>query len=141
MSARYTACMPDAGGELIFVYGTLRRGGSNAFRMDGAEFVSSGKVAGKLYAISWYPGLVLQGAGTVDGDLFRVGCDQLVALDEFEGISAKQIEGAEYRRVMAEVATTASQIVTAWAYEWIGPVDESKRITSGDWVQVQPPVA
>ncbi|MCW1887836.1 gamma-glutamylcyclotransferase [Luteolibacter flavescens] len=135
MSGRYTALMQDAAGELVFVYGTLRRGGSNAFRMDGADFVSSGKVAGKLYAITWYPGLVLQGEGTVDGDLFRVGRDQLVALDEFEGISANEIEGAEYRRVKTEVATADDQVFAAWAYEWIGPVDESKRIISGDWLQ------
>jgi gamma-glutamylcyclotransferase (GGCT)/AIG2-like uncharacterized protein YtfP len=132
--------MSEDNGELVFVYGTLRRGGSNAFRMDGAEFVASGKVTGRLYAISWYPGLVL-GRGpeeTVDGDVFRVGPSQLAALDEFEGISANEIEGAEYRRVRTEVTTKDNEVLLAWSYEWKGPVDETKRIRSGDWLQVEP---
>ncbi|MCW1923996.1 gamma-glutamylcyclotransferase [Luteolibacter arcticus] len=129
----------DISGELVFVYGTLRRGGSNAFRMDGAEFVASGKVVGKLYAITWYPGLVLErGPETVDGDLFRVGPDQLTALDEFEGISANEIEGAEYRRVKAEVTTGDNEVILAWSYEWKGPVEESKRVLSGDWLKAHP---
>jgi gamma-glutamylcyclotransferase (GGCT)/AIG2-like uncharacterized protein YtfP len=130
--------MSDGSGELVFVYGTLRRGGSNAFRMDGAEFITSGKVEGRLYVISWYPGLVLErGSETVEGDLFRVGPDQLVALDEFEGISANEIEGAEYRRVKTEVTTMDNQVLLAWSYEWKGPVEESKQIPSGDWLQAE----
>ncbi|MEO8614231.1 MAG: gamma-glutamylcyclotransferase family protein, partial [Luteolibacter sp.] len=44
---------------MVFVYGTLRRGGSNHFRMDGAEFITAGRIAGRMYKIDWYPGLVL----------------------------------------------------------------------------------
>ena len=130
--------MPEGSGELVFVYGTLRRGGSNAFRMDGAEFIASGKVAGRLYLISWYPGVVLDaGTETVEGDLYRVGASQLSALDEFEGISANEIEGAEYRRVKTEVTTGGHEVFVAWSYEWKGPVEESKRIMSGDWLQAE----
>jgi len=130
--------MSDDAGDLVFVYGTLRRGGSNSFRMDGANFVASGKVAGRLYAISWYPGLVLeQGPEGVEGDIFRVRPEQLAALDEFEGISANEIQGAEYRRVKTEVTTGNDEVIVAWAYEWIGPVDDAKRIFSGDWLQVE----
>jgi gamma-glutamylcyclotransferase (GGCT)/AIG2-like uncharacterized protein YtfP len=128
--------MSDEAGELVFVYGTLRRGGSNSFRMDGAEFVSAGKVTGMLYVISWYPGLVLDRGPdeTVNGDLFRVRPEQLAALDEFEGISANEIEGAEYRRVKAPVVIEECEVVPAWVYEWKGPVDEQRRIPSGDWL-------
>ncbi|RYD66536.1 MAG: gamma-glutamylcyclotransferase [Verrucomicrobiaceae bacterium] len=129
--------MSDGSGELVFVYGTLRRGGSNSFRMNGAEFVSAGKVSGRLYVISWYPGLVLDaGSETVEGDVFRVGASQLAALDEFEGISANEIEGAEYRRVKTEV-TAGDEVMEAWSYEWKGPVEESKRIPSGDWLKAE----
>lgn len=133
----------DNGSELVFVYGTLRRGGSNAFRMDGAEFVGEGFVRGKLYAISWYPGLVVEdGAGEVRGDVFRVGSDLLIALDEFEGLSAGEIEGSEYRRVITRVylhGVSTDEGIEAWAYEWIGSVDESTRILSGDWMDVVQP--
>jgi gamma-glutamylcyclotransferase (GGCT)/AIG2-like uncharacterized protein YtfP len=130
----------DTAPELVFVYGTLRRGGSNAFRMDGAEFVASAEVSGRLYHISWYPGLVLgRGKGMVTGDLFRVGPEQMKALDEFEGISANEVEGAEYRRVKATAVIEHIEALSAWVYEWKGPVAEERRIASGDWFDVVQP--
>lgn len=134
---------PDIDWELVFVYGTLRRGGSNAFLMDGAEFVGRGRVEGKLYAISWYPGLVLErDMGWVTGEVYRVSQEQLRALDEFEGISANEIEGAEYRRVGAAVALEGmpyDDTLNCNAFEWKGPVSEEKRIPSGDWLEVIEP--
>lgn len=114
--------------HLVFVYGTLRRGGSNAFRMDGAGFVAAGTVDGRLYRIDWYPGIVLDpAAGPVRGDLFRVAPDQLAALDMFEG--------PEYRRVETVIATDGGGCETAWVWEWILPADESARIPGGDWLE------
>jgi gamma-glutamylcyclotransferase (GGCT)/AIG2-like uncharacterized protein YtfP len=128
----------DTGSELVFVYGTLRRGGSNAFRMDGAEFVGRGSVAGCLHAISWYPGLVLgNGCGRVVGEVYRVGAEHLRALDEFEGISASEIEGAEYRRVKAEVLLNDIEYCSAWVYEWTASVESRQRIPSGDWTMYE----
>jgi gamma-glutamylcyclotransferase (GGCT)/AIG2-like uncharacterized protein YtfP len=128
----------DTGPELVFVYGTLRRGGSNAFRMEGAEFVGRGRMEGKLHVISWYPGLVIgRGNGWVSGELYRVGPEHLGALDAFEGISAGEVEGAEYRRVVVPVLLEGAifeESVEAWAYEWTGPVDEERWIPSGDWL-------
>ena len=121
--------------ENVFVYGTLRRGGSHHWRMEGADFIASGTVAGRMYRFDWYPGLVLGGEGEVKGEVFAVGAEQLAALDVFEGLSAGEIEGSEYRRVKTPV-TTADGTLTAWAWEWVGPVDESMRIAGGDWLAV-----
>jgi gamma-glutamylcyclotransferase (GGCT)/AIG2-like uncharacterized protein YtfP len=128
---------PEASGELVFVYGTLRLGGSNAFRMDGAEFMGKARIAGAIYVISWYPGLVVDPeAGQVLGEVYRVGPEQLRALDEFEGVSAGEMEGSEYRRVPVEAVLLESLhgSVKAWVWEWKGPVDLSRRIPSGDWL-------
>jgi gamma-glutamylcyclotransferase (GGCT)/AIG2-like uncharacterized protein YtfP len=133
--------MPEsgAGRELVFVYGTLRRRGSNAFRMKGARFVGQGYVAGKLYTVSWYPGLVLERTGSiVTGEVFRVGPEQLHALDEFEGLAAGEMEGSEYQRLKVECvieSATMDDTVLVWAYEWKGRVDEERRIPSGDWIE------
>ena len=124
-------------GELVFVYGTLRRGGSNAFRMDGAEFVGAATVGGALYRISWYPGLVLDGDGRVTGEIYRVGAEQLRALDEFEGLAAGEIEGSEYRRVRVEADAGDDEVVEVWVYEWKGGFNEDERIQSGDWLGFQ----
>lgn len=123
----------DAPNELVFVYGTLRRGGSHHWRMDGAEFVRSGVIRGRLYRFDWYPGLVADDAGgEITGEVYAVGAELLAALDLFEGLSAGEIEGSEYRRV--RVTVSGGDPVTAWIWEWLGPVDEARRITGGDWL-------
>ena len=128
----------DAARELVFVYGTLRRGGSNHFRMDGADFIRAGSVCGRIYRFDWYPGLVLaEDAGEIIGELYSVGAGLLAELDCFEGLSAGEIEGSEYRRTRIMVAGSANP-VAAWIWEWLGPVDESRRIASGDWLEAMP---
>lgn len=123
--------------ELVFVYGTLRSGGSNHFRMAGADFIAAGKVSGRMYRIDWYPGLVLGADGDeISGEVYAAGLELLAALDVFEGVSAEEVEGSEYRRVRAEVDTGAGNPVLAWVWEWRGTVEESKRIPGGDWLAV-----
>jgi len=117
----------------VFVYGTLRREGSNHFRMEGSSFLGEATVRGRLYKIDWYPGLVLDPAGDpVPGEVFEVGPEQLAALDEFEGVSAAEVEGSEYRRVET-IAQLESGPMTVGVWEWIGPVKEADRIR--DWLE------
>lgn len=124
--------------ELVFVYGTLRRGGSNHYRMFGADLVGEGVVEGAIYRIDWYPGLILGGEGWVIGEVYAVDAAQLLELDAFEGVSAGEVEGSEYRRVKAEVQRRGGGTVEAWVWEWIGPVDDSRRVAEGDWLLVEP---
>jgi gamma-glutamylcyclotransferase (GGCT)/AIG2-like uncharacterized protein YtfP len=115
--------------ETVFVYGTLRRGGSNHHRLDGAEFVAMATVRGRLYRIDWYPGLIAdENAGEVIGEIHRVPAGMLPALDDYEG--------AEYRRVKMDVRSVNGEPANsrAWVWLWDGPVDESRRISGGDWL-------
>lgn len=122
--------------QLVFVYGTLRRGGSNHFRMAGAEFLAPGTVMGRMYKIDWYPGLVLDDAGDeIHGEVFSIGPELLGELDVFEGVSAGEVEGSEYRRVPVTVVLQDSRTVTAWVWEWLGQFDESRRVREGDWLK------
>ena len=126
----------DTAVQRVFVYGTLRRGGSNHFRMAGAEFISCGTIAGRMYRIDWYPGLVLDPAGDeVHGEVYVVGPDLLSVLDIFEGGSVGEVEGSEYRRVETTVMKQDSQTLSAWVWEWRGPVDESQRVSGGNWLK------
>lgn len=126
----------DPSAQLVFVYGTLRRGGSNHFRMAGAEFIAAGTITGWMYRIDWYPGLVLDDAGDeIHGEVYSVGPELLSALDIFEGLSAGEIQGSEYRRVQATVMKQDSQTLAAWVWEWLGIVDESQRVSGGDWLK------
>ena len=122
--------------QTVFVYGTLRKGGSNHFRMAGAEFVTAGTIRGRMYRIDWYPGLVLDDSGDeVQGEVYAVDAELLAALDVFEGLSAGEIEGSEYRRARATVVARDSRILEAWVWEWLGMVDESRRVSGGDWLK------
>ena len=126
----------QAAPQLVFIYGTLRRGGSNDFRMAGAEFITCGTITGRMYRIDWYPGLVLDEAGgEIHGEVYAVDPELLSALDGFEGLSAGEMEGSEYRRVQTTVIQKNSCILTAWVWEWLGITEESQRISAGDWLK------
>jgi len=121
---------------LVFVYGTLRKGGSNHFRMEETEFVADGTVSGRLYAIDWYPGLILDPAGDpIIGEVYAVGTARLKALDEFEGVSANEFQNSEYRRVKTMFLPREGDPFEAWVWEWLGPVNEGTRIPHGDWLR------
>lgn len=124
---------------LVFVYGTLRSGASNAFRMEGGELVSAARVRGRLYWIDWYPGLVPDdGDDWVVGEVWRVSAGMLEALDVFEGGSTAEDPDAEYRRVRVRaVGLEREREWTPWVWEWRGVRDEGRRIRSGDWMEVE----
>jgi gamma-glutamylcyclotransferase (GGCT)/AIG2-like uncharacterized protein YtfP len=103
--------------------------------MAGAEFISNGTISGRMYRIDWYPGLVLDPAGDeIHGEIYAVGPELLSMLDVFEGVSAGEVEGSEYRRVETTVMKQDSQTMSAWVWEWLGAVDESQRVSGGDWL-------
>jgi gamma-glutamylcyclotransferase (GGCT)/AIG2-like uncharacterized protein YtfP len=117
--------------ETVFVYGTLRRGGSNHHRLHGAEFIAMATLRGRLYRIDWYPGLVADGnSGEVTGEIHHVPASLLAALDDYEG--------PEYRRVRMAVRPSQGTVPEchAWVWLWNGPVDETRRIANGDWLAV-----
>jgi gamma-glutamylcyclotransferase (GGCT)/AIG2-like uncharacterized protein YtfP len=121
--------------EIVFVYGTLRRGSSDHFRMAAAKFVAEATVSGRLYRVHWYPGMVLDEAGdAIHGDVYEVDKDTLAILDVFEGFAAGEVEGTEYRRLRTAVILADKRVVEAWVWEWIGTTDEIKRLSNGDWL-------
>ena len=61
--------------ELLFVYGTLRRGSdhANAARLAReSEWLGTATLVGTLFRVSWHPALVLVGDDVVTGDLLRL---------------------------------------------------------------------
>jgi gamma-glutamylcyclotransferase (GGCT)/AIG2-like uncharacterized protein YtfP len=124
--------------EPVFVYGTLRRGGSNHFRMDGADFVGSGKIAGMIHRIDWYPALVCGGERSVKGELYQVGSEHLHALDIFEGITPDSDAPREYRRIKVGVSLDSGKSEEAWVWEWIGGLDGAEPLVGDDWLAYEP---
>lgn len=117
--------------EHLFVYGTLRSGSGHPMHevlAAAAEKVGAATVAGRLYRIDWFPGLVLdEGSGRVHGDLWRVREPTVfVTLDDYEG--------EEYERRTVEVAA-AGERFAAFAYVFTAAVDDLVLIASGDWLE------
>ncbi len=124
--------------QAVFVYGTLRKGGSNHFRMAGAEFAGSGKISGKMVRIDWYPALVPGADSFVRGELYLVSDETLGALDRFEGITPDATEPREYRRVKVPVFLESGETNDAWVWEWIGSLENVEPIEGEDWLAFEP---
>lgn len=113
----------------LFVYGTLRKNGSQQERMKNAVFLAEATVSGQLYQIDWYPGAVIDESQRmrIHGELYQVPDTLLAELDVFEG--------SEYKRVKVNTLTTKHEIVGAWIWEYARPTEGKKIIASGDWLQ------
>ena len=109
----------------VFVYGTLRLGETYHHLMSACEYLGPRSTAPEyeLVNIGRYPGLIMDGATSVRGDLFLVTPEILEKLDEYEGYpedysrESIDLEGAE----------------TAVAYIYRLNVENCPKIVSGDW--------
>jgi gamma-glutamylcyclotransferase (GGCT)/AIG2-like uncharacterized protein YtfP len=115
--------------HLVFVYGTLRRGGAGAMsiRFPTSKFIADATVSGSLYDLGAYPGLLLKESNSsVIGEVYEVDDETLNKLDDFEASS-------HYVRKQVEISLDTQRKV-CWVYE---PDPEfyslHTLITSGDW--------
>lgn len=83
--------MDAARPHLVFVYGTLKRGGPNHALLAGQTCVGPARLAPghALYSLGEYPGLVAEPASPdrVIGEIWAVDAVGLAALDELEGLA------------------------------------------------------
>jgi gamma-glutamylcyclotransferase (GGCT)/AIG2-like uncharacterized protein YtfP len=93
--------------HLVFVYGTLRKGESNAHFLDNAKCVDENcTIEGQLYDTGYgYPALFMEkGAFPVKGELYKVTSEQLKRLDRLEGYEAGALNNL-YERVVEKIST------------------------------------
>lgn len=117
--------------HLVFVYGTLRRGGAGAMsiRFPSSQFIAEAKVSGSLYDLGPYPGLLLNASNSlVMGEVYEVDDEILNRLDDFEASS-------HYCRKQVELSP-GTQSRMCWTYE-PNPDFYSLHtlIASGDWLE------
>ena len=117
--------------HLVFVYGTLRRGGARAMsiRFPDSKFIAAANVSGSLYDLGPYPGLLLNESNSlVIGEVYEVDDEILNKLDDFEASS-------NYWRKQVEISLPGHRSM-CWTYE---PNPEfyspRKLISSGDWIE------
>ncbi len=115
---------------MLFVYGTLRQGHSNAHLLDGlGSYVGTATMRGTLCRVAHYPGLVDRGETPVRGELFQFADEErsFPPLDAFEG--------PEYERVLREALHEDGSTALVWVYLYRGAIEGKPIIESGDWTE------
>lgn len=125
----------------VFVYGTLRRGEQRDINrlLPAPVWVGPGHVAGALYDLGSYPGLVLGTGGEVIGEVYQVGVALERLLDEIEEVWPQ--DSGEYTRrhvpvTLRDGRAGAVQELVCLVYA-VDPARTQGRpvIGGGDWVQ------
>lgn len=125
--------MPAAANEsaprtLLFVYGTLKRGGTNHRWLGGQIYVGPARTTPgvTLYSVGEYPGLVRDAEDRegVTGELWEVDAACLARLDAFEGVP----EGLYAREPFHLAEFPAGAASRAELYRYLRKVSPSARI-------------
>lgn len=108
----------------LFVYGSLRRGFHNHYRMGDGTFRGEARLAGaRLYSLGPYPTIVFTG----DPDEWVAGEIYTVAPEILAGITEMELE-ADYLLKTVEIAGWVCSI-----YFFEKPPEGAEWIPSGDW--------
>ncbi|HJT40314.1 MAG TPA: gamma-glutamylcyclotransferase family protein [Sphingobium sp.] len=124
--------------QLLFVYGTLRRGFDGpmaCWLASVSQYRGIARAQGRLYRIDHYPGFVPGGAHWVAGDLLALSDAPtiLATLDAYEECAPHFPEPHEYRRERLLVESPSGP-VAAWTYVYALDVGGLARIESGDFL-------
>jgi gamma-glutamylcyclotransferase (GGCT)/AIG2-like uncharacterized protein YtfP len=119
---------------LVFVYGTLKKGGElhTELKSQKARFVAAGKIKGRLFRIRGesYPGALPSASREyIQGELYELEDlgSALRRLDDVEGCD----EGL-FTRKLVDV-WLGSRKVKAWTYFYAQPKNKASRIPSGSF--------
>ena len=131
--------MPGLEPSFLFVYGTLRRGGSNdiARIAPDARFESVARVRGRLYDVNGrWPALVLDpNADWVSGEIYAVPLHAWPALDALEDPVTPQHPDGAYFKVATQVEENNGAIRDVTIYTANPATTVLVRlIASGDWM-------
>jgi gamma-glutamylcyclotransferase (GGCT)/AIG2-like uncharacterized protein YtfP len=123
----------------VFVYGTLRQGDvRDITRLQPApRFVGTGSVAGVLYDLGPYPGLLLGGEGRVAGEVYAISAGLERVLDEIEEVWPQQTGEYAKRDVAVQMDGAAEAAGPVCLVYEINPgrLVGCPVITGGDWRQ------
>lgn len=125
--------------DLLFVYGTLRRGFArhSVLQRVHARYVGRGTTQGELYDLGEFPGAQKsQSASTrIIGEIYQLPnpARALRVLDEIEGFRPRDPASSLFRRDTAAILLENDKQLTAWVY-WLNREPwPTSRILSGDY--------
>ena len=124
----------DAAALHVFVYGTLRAGGSNDIaRYDPApRLMGNSRVNGTLYDLGAYPGLRLCGSSSVAGEIYLIDRSLEQLLDRLESVRSDGTGEYVKRSVVVRLQGTALECLV---YEiQADRIAQAAVVSSGDWM-------
>ena len=117
---------------LIFIYGTLRRGGRAHGLMLGADFQCLATTSGRIVHIDQYPGLILDTENSVTGELYLANEDLIHELDQYEGCFESP---PLYLREEVTATDENGKTHQAQTYVFQRLEPHHEEIQSGDWIK------
>ncbi len=103
-----------------------------------SSFIAEGWIAGKLYSLGSYPGLVPSSGltGKVHGEVVRLTnpAYSLAWIDEYEGCGLAP-EPPPYQRVALPVTLCPGRQLEAWVYIYKYPVSKARHIPGGRFLR------
>lgn len=113
--------------QLVFVYGTLKRGQPGECYMGGGKFIGMCSIPGVLLHLGRYPGLVEHNLCRVTGEVYQVNWEIMEGLDYYENVG-----GGLYQR--RQISTPMGM---AWTYYYGHPprplTDQTLCVEQGVW--------
>jgi gamma-glutamylcyclotransferase (GGCT)/AIG2-like uncharacterized protein YtfP len=103
----------------VFVYGSLKRGQSNAFMMEGAQFVAPARSVQcwRLVALPHYPALVREdGPCRITGEVWEVPETMMAELDRFEEVPVLYTRQEIEVELEGQEGGTSDRLLVAHAY-------------------------
>lgn len=112
--------------HLVFVYGTLRRGGANNYMLAEANFLGRYTTEPRytMFRLGHHPAVVARGDTAIVGEIYRVNDEVFQLLDELEC----------YPTVFSrqKIPTPAGE---TWIYLYNRLVGTENMVAHGDWLQ------
>lgn len=124
-------------GDLVAVYGTLRKGHGNHNHTglaDKAELIGVGTTKGHMFSTGGFPAYLPNKEDTAVVELYRV-TDESVGprLDGLEGYTRGAPQGSMYIRTLVDVEVDGTPYWDVNIYAWALGVDRYPLVESGDW--------
>lgn len=110
--------------QLLFVYGTLRRGEAHHQLLAGARCLGRHRTARRytMFDLGGFPAIVAGGGAAVVGELFLIKTGLLARLDAYEDCPR------EYVRTRID-----TRFGKAWIYAYRRRPARARTVPSGDW--------
>lgn len=112
--------------HLVFVYGTLRRGGDNHYMLADSNFLGRYTTEPRytMFRLGQFPAVVARGDTAIHGEIYRVSDEVFALLDELEcypSVFSRQI-----------IHTPAGD---TWMYLYNRLVGTEHMVPHGDWLR------